>query len=331
MDYERIERAKGDLLLAHGRDPNFPGWPDTLQLDYGNPATQEAMTGELVRIAGKCDGVRCDMAMLLLPDVFERTWGRRMRPFWPNAMQRVRDERPDFRFLAEVYWDLEWTLLQQGFDYAYDKRLYDRLREGDARPVREHLQAGSDYQRKLARFLENHDEPRAAAAFAPGMHEAAAIVTFLSPGLRFFHRGQFEGRRTRTSPHLVRVPDEAADETLQHFYGRLLAVLRNPVLRDGTWKLCECTPAWSGNSTSDDFIAWTWQGDDGACRWVAVNYAAHRSQCYARFAADFSDVVHLRDAMGVAHYERDALALSAGGLYLDLAAWGYNVFEVTAS
>ena len=75
---------------------------------------------------------------------------------------------PDFCFMAEVYWDLEWTLQQQGFDYTYDKRLYDRLREGHARPVREHLHAGLDYQDKLARFLENHDEPRAAATFAPG-------------------------------------------------------------------------------------------------------------------------------------------------------------------
>ena len=69
--------SSGDLLLAYGRDPYFPGWPDTLQLNYGNPATQEAMIGELLKIAGQCDGVRCDMAMLVLPDVFERTWGIR--------------------------------------------------------------------------------------------------------------------------------------------------------------------------------------------------------------------------------------------------------------
>jgi hypothetical protein len=64
--------------------------------------------------------------------------------------------------MAEVYWDLEWILQQQGFAYCYDKRLYDRLRDGHAAPVRGHLLAGLDYQDKLARFLENHDEPRAA-------------------------------------------------------------------------------------------------------------------------------------------------------------------------
>ena len=172
------------------------------------------MIGELVKIAGQCDGVRCDMAMLVLPDVFERTWGQRAPLFWPTATQRVRERVPGFLFMAEVYWDLEWTLQQQGFDYAYDKRLYDRLRERHARPVREHFHAGLDYQNKLARFLENHDEPRAAATFPPGIHEAAAVITFLSPGLRFFHQGQFEGRKKRISPHLCRAPDEPVDPEL---------------------------------------------------------------------------------------------------------------------
>jgi glycosidase len=148
----------------------------------------------------------------------------------------VRDHAPGFTFMAEVYWDLEWTLQQQGFDYTYDKRFYDRLREAHARPVREHFHAAADYQNKLARFLENHDEPRAAATFPPDVHQAAAIITFLSPGLRFFHQGQFEGRRKRISPHLVRAPVEAPDPQLQHFYDRLLAVLRQPVVRECEWQ-----------------------------------------------------------------------------------------------
>ena len=250
-------------MLAYGRDPYFSGWPDTLQLNYGNPATQEAMISELVKIAGQCDGVRCDMAMLVLPDVFERTWGVRAPLFWPDAIRRVRETVPGFCFMAEVYWDLEWTMQQQGFDYAYDKRLYDRLRDGHARPVRQHLHAGLDYQGELARFVENHDEPRAAAAFAPGMHEAAAVITYLSPGLRFFHQGQFEGRRKRISPHLVRAPLEPTDDALKQFYERLLAVLHHPSVRDGDWRLLECTPAWEGNWTSDCFVAWLWTSTAG--------------------------------------------------------------------
>src|SRR5215510_8615101 len=201
LNYAWAKRMQGDLILAHGRDPYFPGWTDTFQLNYGNSSTQEAMIGELLKIAGQADGVRCDMAMLLLPEVFERTWQIKAEPFWPKAIQRVYDQYPDFCYMAEVYWDLEWTLQQQGFAYTYDKRLYDRLRDGHPRPVREHFWAGLNYQDRLARFLENHDEPRAAATFPAGMHEAAAVITFLSPGLRFFHQGQFEGQRKRISPH----------------------------------------------------------------------------------------------------------------------------------
>src|SRR5688572_23507044 len=219
-NYTRVPGPRGDRVVALGRDPYFAGWPDTVQLEYSTPATQEAMAGELLRIAGQCDGLRCDMAMLVLPEVFERTWGARAPLFWPTATRKVRERHPGFCFMAEVYWDLEWTLQQQGFDYAYDKRLYDRLREGHARPVREHLYAGLDYQDKLARFLENHDEPRVAATFATDVHEAAAVITYLTPGLRFFHQGQFLGYKKRISPHLGRGPDEPTDQELAKFYDR---------------------------------------------------------------------------------------------------------------
>jgi len=331
QNYTRIERAHGNGIFAYGRDPYFAGWPDTLQLNYGNPATQDAMIAELAKIAGQCDGVRCDMAMLALPDVFERTWNIRPRPFWPEATRRVREQAPGFTFMAEVYWDLEWTLQQQGFDYAYDKRLYDRLRDGHARPVREHFHAGLDYQNKLARFLENHDEPRAAATFAPDVHHAAAVITFLTPGLRFFHQGQFEGRRKRVSPHLVRAPIEAPDAELQHFYDRLLGVLRQPAVRDGRWQLLECAPAWEGNWTSDCFVASAWHGAGDGRLLAIVNYASNQSQCYIRLP--FADLDghqwRLEDQLDGTVYQRDGNELHHRGLYLDLRPWQACVFALT--
>ena len=332
QNYCRLQTSHGSLVLAYGRDPYFSGWPDTLQLNYGNSATQEAMIGELEKISGQCDGVRCDMAMLVLPEVFERTWGIRAELFWPKATQRVREKSSEFTFMAEVYWAMEWTMQQQGFDYAYDKRLYDRLREGHARPVREHFHAGLDYQNKLARFLENHDEPRAAATFAPEMHEAAAVVTFLSPGLRFFHQGQFEGRKKRISPHLIRGPEEPVDERLKQFYERLLAALRHPAVRNGDWQLLECVPAWDGNGTSDAFIAYGWQDTGGERLLVCVNYAAHPGQCYVRLP--FPNLGNrrwrLHDLLGDVRYERDGTDLQSRGLYLDVAPWQYHVFEMKA-
>jgi glycosidase len=329
-NYTWVKRKKGDMLLALGRDPYFAGWPDTLQLNYANPATQEAMIGELQKIAGQCDGVRCDMAMLVLPDVFERTWGQRAPLFWPRATQRVRERVAGFTFMAEVYWDLEWTLQQQGFDYTYDKRLYDRLREGHARPVREHLHADPGYQNKMARFLENHDEPRAAATFPPGVHEAAAVITFLSPGLRFFHQGQFTGRKKRISPHLGRAPDEPVDTRVAKFYTRLLGVLRRPAVRDGQWQLLECSPAWDGNGTWDCFLVFAWQGATAERFLVTVNYSPNQSQCYVRlpFAGLGNARWRLKDLLGDATYDREGNDLQGRGLYLDVPGWQIHIFSL---
>jgi len=329
-NYTRAKRERGELLVAHGRDPYFPGWVDTLQLNYAHTETQAAMIGELLEVAERCDGVRCDMAMLILPDVFERTWGVRPAPFWPKAIRCVRDRSPDFLFMAEVYWDLEWTLQQQGFDYTYDKRLYDRLHSGQARPVRDHLRADFEYQRRMARFLENHDEPRAAATFPEAIHRAAAVLTYLSPGLRFFQHGQFEGCRIHVTPHLVRAPVEACDVALAQFYERLVSVVGQEVFRNGDWTLLECVPAWDGNWTWDCFIAFLWSDDKGEHRLVAVNYAGNQSQCYARLPVRNLNgrTLRFKDLMSGEVYDRNGDDLCAAGLYLDLPAWGHHVFEV---
>ncbi len=330
-NYFQLATKIGARCFAHGRDPYFDGWPDTIQLNYGNPALQEAMIGELIRIAGQCDGVRCDMAMLVLPDVFTRTWGIDSKPFWPNAIPRVHEKSPNFVFMAEVYWDLEWTLQQQGFNYCYDKCLYDRLRGGHARPVREHFHAGLDYQDRLARFLENHDEPRATATFDTAKHRAAAVLTFLSPGLRFFHQGQFEGRHKRISPHLVRAPAELTDVALSEFYDRLLAALRQPAVRDGNWQLVDCRPAWDGNPTYDDFIAFTWETSSAERVIVVVNFSDHQSQtklCLP-FVTATDGSYRFHDLLTMANYDWSAEVIQREGLFVDLPSWGSHVLECT--
>jgi glycosidase len=341
QNYVRLTTAEGPAILAHGRDPYFPGWPDTLQLNYRHPGLRGAMKEVLLSLAGQCDGVRCDMAMLVLPDVFASTWGDKAlpadgaapadAPFWPEAIAHVRGEFPDFLLLAEAYWDLEWRLQQQGFDYTYDQRLYDRLRDRNASTVRSHLHADADYQRRSARFLENHDEPRAAATFVPDVHRAAAVTTFFVPGMRFFHEGQLDGRSVHTSMHLARRMVEPVDTALQDFYDRLLACLRRPEVREGRWRLCDCRQAWDGNPTWDAFLAFSWDGSEGRRLLVCVNYEPTQGQCYVTLPRPelWGQTVVLRDLLGTARYERDGNDLADHGLYLDLPAWGYHVFEMT--
>ena len=341
-NFTRAATVRGPRVLAYGRDPYFDGWSDTLQLNYRHAGLRRAMISELALVAGRCDGVRCDMAMLILPDVIQQTWGDLSRPadesapiddcFWPEAIGRVRATRPDFLFMAEVYWDREWTLQQQGFDATYDKRLYDRLHGLNAPAVRGHLQADPEFQRKSVRFLENHDEPRAAAYFSPAIHRAAAVITFLVPGLRFVHEGEREGRRVRLPVQLRRRPAEPVDAGLSEFYDLLLTCLRRPEVRDGDWRLIECRTAWEGNSTSDRFVAFLWSGRQGELLLAAVNYGDTPGQCYVPVPLDGlrGKQVLLRDLLSTAWYERQGSDLVEPGLYVDLPAWGYHVFEVTA-
>ena len=332
-NYRRVVTARGAMVLAHGRDPYFPGWPDTFQLDYGNPATQAAMRQELRAAASLCDGLRCDMAMLVLPEVFRRSWGHAAEPFWPEAIRMVREQNTAFVFMAEVYWGLEGEMLRQGFDYAYDKTLYDRLLAGDARGVRDHLRADAAWQSHLVRFLENHDMPRVAEILSWEAHQAAAVVTFTAPGLRFFHQGQIEGRRKPVPIHLDRGPAEAADPAIAAFYERLLTVLRRPLLRDGAWRLLEPAPAWEGNPTHDGFIAGLWMGSGSERLLVAVNLQPHRAQCRVRLPLPglVGRPVDLVDLLGPVRYRRAGDELNGPGLYLDLPPHGYHAFVIEAA
>ncbi len=346
-NYVALQTAQGRRIFAHGRDPNFWGWNDTLQLNYRHRGLRDAMLAELARIADRADGVRCDMAMLLEPEVIARTWGERAQPrdgtppvdrtFWPEAIGHIREQHPQFLFVAEAYWNLEWALQEEGFDFTYDKRLYDRLRAAEARPVREHLSAAPAFRDRTLHFLENHDEPRAAAIFPPDMQRAAAVTSYLVPGLRFFHEGEFEGRQAHAAIHLARRMVEKPNEALGAFYERLLTCLRRPETHDGVWRLCACRAAWSGNASWDNFIAFTWEGpksgsnggSDGKLL-VVINYGPTRGQCYAEVAlGDLDqDVLVLTDLLGDARYERVGRTLAREGLYLDLPAWGFHVFDV---
>ena len=339
QNYARVKSGRQTMILAHGRDPYFDGWPDTFQLNYRHAGFREVRIAELGTIADRCDGLRCDMAMLLQPEIIQKTWGDRSRPadgspprdnpFWPEAISAIKRRHPQFMFVAEVYWDMEWTLQQAGFDETYDKRLYDRLVAQVATPVREHLMADPGFQDRSMRFLENHDEPRAAATFPPSVHKAAAVVALLARGLRFFYEGELEGRKVHVSMHLGRRPAEPIDRELQAFYGRLLEVLKRPEVHEGEWCLETCRPAWPGNSTHQQFIVSSWQA--GERRLLAVvNYGGSQGQCYVPLGMQglAGRSFELRDLLSDAIYERQGDGLMGSGLYLDLPPWGHQLFEL---
>ncbi len=327
--------AAGGHVLAHGRDPYFPPWPDVVQLNAFAPAMRTATADILADIARQCDGIRCDMAMLLTNRIFAKTWGGRAgrqpaEEFWPTVMAPLRARYPDTVLIAEAYWDMEWDLQQDGFDYCYDKRLYDRILDGDPAAVRDHLRADLTYQSRLLRFLENHDEPRIADRLPGEPERAAAVAVATLPGATLWHEGQFEGRRVRPPVFLRRRPDEPPDKDLADWYRRLLATVADHRVRAGAWRLLD-VDGWPDNQSCRNLLAWSWAGEDGGPRHVVVvNLSEVPSQ--GRIPLDWPDLhgrgARLTDLLAGADYPRDGDELAGPGLFVALDPWRYHLFAL---
>ncbi len=323
--------------FAYGKDPYFPPWSDTVQLDYRRAETRAAMIQVLQAVSAWCDGVRCDMAMLLLSEIFREVWREFPCPappppteFWSEAIASIRESTPDFLFLAEAYWGLEERLLGLGFDYAYDKKLYDHLVARNRGDLRRHLAQSSP--RGLAsstHFLENHDEPRAAAVFALEEHRAAALLTLGLPGMRLVHDGQMSGARIRTPVHLGRRSLEATQPEIRDYYEKVLTALPATAIGCGQAEILRTTPAWEGNPTDQNFVVVWWQKSELAFDLVIVNLAPHRSQCYVALPPKGLTGWNWRmsDLLGTEIYERPGRELIEKGLYLDLAGHAAQLLQ----
>jgi hypothetical protein len=331
------DTVTGTRWLAHGKDPYFLPWTDTVQLDYRRLGTRGAMKELLHTVAARCDGVRCDMAMLLLNDVFAKTWENfpyaaetPEREFWADAIPAVKLAHPDCLFLAEVYWDLEGRMQELGFDYTYDKRLYDELfwRNADG-AQRRVLGLPREVLARSAHFLENHDEPRIASQLSPAEQRAAALVILGLPGLRFLHDGQLTGARVKIPVQLVRRCVEPVDAEVARIYEQLLAALPSSTVGRGQAQVLSPQAAWPDNPTAQDFIIVQWQTEAPAFDLVAVNLGAHRSQCYVPL--NVPELAEhnwaMQDLLGVESYERFGVDLASQGLYLDLPELGAQLFH----
>ncbi|MBV9608862.1 MAG: alpha-amylase [Acidobacteria bacterium] len=331
-----VEPEQGSpTFIARGRDPYFDPWTDTAQLNYFSPAAREALIGVLRHISEYCDGVRCDMAMLMLNDIFPRTWGNLLRgtatpkrEFWEEAIAAV---RAGFIWMAEVYWDLEARLQQLGFNYTYDKRLYDRLREQSGQSVRDHLSADINYQTRMARFLENHDEPRSVPTYGRQRIPSLAGMVSTLPGLRFFHQGQFEGRTLHIPMPLNAVQQEGADNELAKVYEKILAIANDRVFHDGDWRLLPVESS-GGDSSCDNLVAYRWKTGD-TFRVVVVNLSGATSQGRIHVEQELpaASKYVFADRFNGPEYLWQRADLLSGGLYVKLDPYGLHIFEVSAA
>ena len=235
-------------VFAHGRDPHFPAWSDTVQVNYYEPEAQSFMLEKLRDVATLCDGVRCDMAMLMLPDIFHQTWQRgnsEPADFWSGAIADIKRDK-DFVFIAEAYWDREAQLQQKGFDYCYDKNLLDLLLADNHEGIHHHLDRGLDWFGRAITFLENHDEERSLSSLGFEKSRAAAVIAGTLPGLHLFFDGQFTGARHRVPVQLAleaqehrcvcSMSQDAVNCSCQEvFYESLTSALKHPAFA-GDWQ-----------------------------------------------------------------------------------------------
>lgn len=323
----------GNNIFACGKDPFYPAWQDVIQINAFHPGLREAAIEVVSDIASRCDGIRCDMAMLLMNKIFIKTWGTLAGSapatnYWTEQIRTVKAAYPDFLFIAEAYWDLEWELQQQGFDYCYDKRLYDRLERWDPAQIRAHLQADREFQSRLVRFIENHDEPRGASLFQTDKKLAATLAMATLPGARLFYEGQFEARQVRLPVFLRRRPEEMIDQESLAFHEKILEIIAAPAFHAGCWQLCECG-GWADNDNFRNFLAWTWKLEND--RYLAViNYSVSESQGKVRFCWEDlrGKTWKLLDMISAVSFERSGDEMLQPGLYVGLPPWGFHFFKI---
>lgn len=326
--YVPIKTGGRTVYIAKGKDPFFPPWHDTLQLNLFNSGTRAALRRVVKDLAGRCHGLRCDMAMLALNEICKMNWGNSLKceepmtEFWGEVLSGT----GNLLWIAETYWETEWQLQQLGFDFVYDKRLYDRLRHSTAREVSLHLLGDIGFQSRLVRFIENHDEPRSAEVFDRKRLEAALVLVATLPGMKMYHYGQMEGRRRRVPVQLARVAPEEQDDTLERYYQRLLKISHEPLLSEGKWQLLE--PQSAGDDTHSNIIAYSWKGDRRA-KVITVNFSPSWSQARVPLKTTTArDTCELVDELNGDKYNRSSGEMSWPGLHVLLDGYRSHIFEM---
>jgi hypothetical protein len=328
--FYEAKTSAGTAYIARGRDPYFPPWADTAQLNYFEPQLRAAQIAELRSIANHCDGIRCDMAMLQLSDIFAKIWTPLLRgsqppktEFWAEAHAAF----PSLILLAEAYWGTEPRLLDLGFSFVYDKELYDAVRDLRLPEVHSRVEAPIAYQSREARYLENHDEARCAAVFGP-QFPAAGVLMGTLPGMRFFHQGELEGRKIFLPITLRIAADEPANPPAAAFFEKILRITADDVFHLGQWSILPVTP--EGDGTSANLVAYEWRSEK-AWKVIVVNLSAGASQGRVHFGKNISpgqSYIFL-DELDDVRYIRSGDEIVNLGLFVRRDAFQAHLFDVT--
>ncbi len=329
--FYEVATPRGSFFLAFGKDPYFPPWRDVAQLNHFSPQMRAAQLADLRTIAGHCDGLRCDMAMLHLNEIFGRIWNyllKGARPpekeFWAEAHAAV----PDLILLAEAYWGTEPRLLDLGFSFVYDKSLYDAARDINMNVVHGGLARDAAYQSHLARFLENHDEARCAAVFNDERLPSVGTLMGTLPGMRFYHQGELEGFKVHFPITLRIAADEPTDPARAGFFAKILHISSGEVFHEGAWRVLSVTS--EGDATSGNLVVYEWRSEK-SWKIVAVNLAGYASQGRVHFGDRLFPAKEyvFYDELNDVRYIRTGDELRSPGLFVRRDGFDAHLFDVS--
>jgi hypothetical protein len=282
-------------FIAHGKDPNYPEWADTLQLNYANPEVQDEMGNLMLKLIEHSDGIRCDMAMLLNPSTFIRTWGWilndgqrdyiRSNHFWRKKIPLVREKakklKKNIDIAGEIYWDKDD--LSQVFDHIYDNRLYELFVDvssgrniSELKSYLEYLLRSADSDKRCRgwEYTENHDEERSANRLGR-LSKTFTVLAGVIPGSVFLvNQGQEEGRKIRPPMQIGRFPDEAVDADTAKFFEDFFALKHTKLFQYGKVKMATI-------STRDpNIIAIEVRSPDNSfCAVICINPSNYVAEC----------------------------------------------------
>jgi hypothetical protein len=329
----------GQDWIAHGRDPYTGSWSDTAQINWLSSKAHEFMTSKLESVAEICDGVRCDMAMAILPEAFEHNWGHALNKlstgqsdqssWWETVIPHIRNIKGDFTFIGECYWELQASLLDSGFDFVYDKDFYDCIITHDVPQIKTALLNKPHLPHSVI-FLDNHDEQRSAARLTPSQIQPAAILQAALPGLKLYYQGQEEGSKVTLPMQISRGPYEQLNQEVYDWYQNVFEITKDPVFVLGDFELVDPIDLDDQNQTSANLVAFkrTYKQKTYI---VVVNYSLKRSKGFIPFVPEINDrltKIVFEDKLTGQSYEYTRNLLMTHHLYVELAPWQSHVFEV---
>ncbi|MCH7972638.1 MAG: glycosidase [Bacteroidetes bacterium] len=329
--------TKDKIILAHGRDPFFPAWSDTAQINYFSKQARIFMFEQLIQLTKYCDGVRCDMAMLPMNNVFQNTWPGPINKFnlkkpkiefWHDAIKQVKKVKPTFTLIAEVYWDLEAELQDLGFDFTYCKHYLDMFINNDLFGIINNLKSDFNYLKKLVLFLENHDEDRAVTALGINKSIAAAVSFLTMPGMKLIYDGQLDGEKIKCPIQLGRTSGEKGLKSIKDFYAKILPIVNDEIYKRGKFYVIQPSIFNEKDESNKNILAWYWQYNN-EIKITIVNYSQKHSSCKIKIPCNaFPQKIVLKDLLSKANLKITSKKLTDEGFVVQLKGYQSRIVEI---